>query len=159
MLDLYTPPNFEQESHNGRAPDGIERKWKHRMRDRISAIDAAHARVAPYAHHLRILLADPGDLPKFEKICHIAQCEPRPICVPCVDARAMGLFSHRNLVQVQRWIKTMDWKNAFQIEAYLRSGLLTTHDLLVTLQKPIDQAIHYYGAEAPEFLRLFSVEL
>jgi len=53
----------------------------------------------------------------------------------------------------------MDWKNAFQIEAYLRSGLLTTHDLLQTLQKPIEQAIHYYGDEASEFLRLFSVEL
>jgi len=53
----------------------------------------------------------------------------------------------------------MDWKNAFQIEAYLRSGLLTTHDLLQTLQKPIEQAIHYYGNEAYEFLRLFSVEL
>ena len=53
----------------------------------------------------------------------------------------------------------MDWKNAFQIEAYLRSGLLTTHDLLQTLQKPIEQAIQYYGNEAPEFLRMFSVEL
>ena len=53
----------------------------------------------------------------------------------------------------------MDWKNAFQIEAYLRSGLLTTHDLLQTLQKPIEQAILYYGNEASDFLRLFSVEL
>jgi len=53
----------------------------------------------------------------------------------------------------------MDWKNAFQIEAYLRSGLLTTHDLLQTLQTPIEQAIQYYGSEASEFLRLFSVEL
>jgi RNA-dependent RNA polymerase len=53
----------------------------------------------------------------------------------------------------------MDWKNAFQIEACLRSGLLTTHDLLVTLQKPIEQAIQYYGAEAPQFLRLFLVAL
>jgi RNA-dependent RNA polymerase len=95
----------------------------------------------------------------FEKICHIAECEPRPIRVPRIDARAMGFFSHRDIVKVQRWIKTMDWKNAFQIEAYLRSGLLTTHDLIQTLQKPIEQAIHYYGNEASEFLRLFSVEL
>jgi RNA-dependent RNA polymerase len=95
----------------------------------------------------------------FERICHVAECEPRPIRVPRIDARAMGFFSHRDIVKVQRWIKTMDWKNAFQIEAYLRSGLLTTHDLLQTLQKPIEQAIHYYGNEASEFLRLFSVEL
>jgi RNA-dependent RNA polymerase len=95
----------------------------------------------------------------FERICHVAQCEPRPIRVPRIDARAMGFFSHRDIVKVQRWIKTMDWKNAFQIEAYLRSGLLTTHDLLQPLQKPIEEAIHYYGNVASEFLRLFSVEL
>ena len=157
ILDLHTAPNFEQESYNGRAPEGVERNGK--TRDRISAIDAAHARIAPYAHHLRISLADPEDLLEFERICHIAQCEPRPIRTTSVDARAMGFFSHRNLAQVQRWIKTIDWKNAFQIEAYLRSGLLTTHDLLVILQEPIEQAIHHYGAEAPEFLRLFMVAL
>ena len=159
ILDLRTPPNFEQESYNGRAPEGIKRKGRFKTRDRISAIDTPHARIAPYAHHLRILLAEPDELLKFEKICHLAQCEPRPIRVPCVDARGMGFFSERDLLQVQRWIKTMDWKNAFQIEACLRSGFLTTHDLLVTLQKPIEQAIHYYGAEASEFLRLFSVAL
>jgi RNA-dependent RNA polymerase len=159
ILDLHTPPNFEQETYNGRAPEGVEREGRFRTRDRISAIDATHANIAPYAHHLRISLADPDDLLDFERICHIAQCEPRPIRIPHVDAHAMGFFSHRNLAQVQRWIKTMDWKNAFHIEAYLRSGLVTTHDLLVTLQGPIEQAIHYYGAEAPEFLRLFMVAL
>ena len=159
ILDLHTAPNFEQESYNGWAPEGVEREGGLRTRDRISAIDATHARIAPYAHHLRISLADPKDLLEFERICHIAQCEPRPIRTTSVDARAMGFFSHHNLAQVQRWIKTMEWKNAFQIEAYLRSGLLTTHDLLVTLQGPIDQAIHYYGTEAPEFLRLFMVTL
>jgi RNA-dependent RNA polymerase len=56
-------------------------------------------------------------------------------------------------------MKTIDWKNAFQIEAYLCPGLLTTHDLLQTLQRPIEQAIHYHGNEASGFLRLFSVEL
>ena len=53
----------------------------------------------------------------------------------------------------------MDWKNAFQIEAYLRCGLLNTRDLLVTLQKPIEEAIQYYGAESSEFLRFFNVAL
>ena len=156
MLDLRTPPNFEQD---GPAPEGIERKGKFKTRDRISAIDPAHARIAPYAHHLRVVLADPEDLAIFENICHVVQCEPRPIRVHPIDARAMGFFSHHEIVKVQRWIKTMDWKNAFQIEGYLRSGLLTTHDLLQTLQKPIEQAIRYYGNEASEFLRLFSVEL
>ena len=158
IFDLLTPPNFEQESYNGRAPEGIKRKGKFKTRDRISAIDPAHSRIAPYAHHLRILLYKPDDLRKFEKICKIAQCEPLPTRVPCVDARATRFFSQRKLDQFHRWIKTMDWKNAFQIEACLRSGLLTTHDF-ITLQKPIEEAIRYYDAEAPEFLRLFVVEL
>ena len=53
----------------------------------------------------------------------------------------------------------MEWKNAFQIEAYLRCGLLNTHDLLVTLQKPIEEVIQFYGSESSEFLRLFYVAL
>jgi RNA-dependent RNA polymerase len=153
---MYTPPNFEQESYNNRAPEGIERKGRYKTRDRICALDDAHARVAPYAHHLRVLIADSEDLMAFEKICILAKCEPRPIRVPHVDAQRMQFFSPIKLNDVQRWIKTMDWKIAFQIEAYLRCGLLNTHDLLSTLQEPIEQVICDYGAEASEFLRRFS---
>jgi RNA-dependent RNA polymerase len=53
----------------------------------------------------------------------------------------------------------MAWNIVFQIEAYLRSGLLTTHDLLVSLRKPIESVIIDYGSEANEFLRLFSSAL
>ena len=156
---MFTPPNFEQESYNNRAPEGIKRKGKYKTRDRISALDDAHALIAPYAHHLRIVLVNPEDLVEFEKICYLTQCEPRPIRVPHVDAIPMQFFSQINLDHVQRWIITMDWKAAFQIVAYLRCGLLDTHDLLFTLQTPIEQVIHDYGAEASEVLRQFSVAL
>ena len=156
---MHTPPSFEQESYNNRAPQGIERKGKRKTRDRISAIDGAHASIAPYAHHLRIVLAVQDDLLKFENICRTVGCEPRPIRVSRVDALAKRFFSSRDLFHVQRWIKTMDWKNAFQIEAYLRCGLLNTHDLLVTLKKPLEEAIRHYGTESSEFLRLFNVAL
>jgi RNA-dependent RNA polymerase len=159
IFDLHTPPIFEQESFNNRVPEGVKRKGKYSTRDRISAIDDGHRSIADYAHHLRIVLAEQDDLLRFEKICHLVQCEPRPISVPRVDARAERFFSNRNLFHVQRWIKTMDWKNAFQIEAYLRCGLLNTRDLLVTLQKPIEDAIMYYGELSSEFLRLFALEL
>jgi len=71
----------------------------------------------------------------------------------------MDFFSPRNLFNIKRWIKTMEWKNAFQIEAYLRCGHLNTYDLLVTLQKPIEEAIAYYGDGASQFLREFFVAL
>ena len=148
-----------QETYKQRVPVRTERKGKYKPRERISAIDDAHASIAPYAHHLRLVLADPDDLLQFEKICHIVECEPRPIRVPFMDACAKRFFSPRNLSRVQRWLKTMDWKNAFQIESCLRCGLLNTHDLLDTLQKPIEDAIKYYGAESNEFLRLFAVAL
>ena len=154
-FDLHTPPSFEQETYKQRT----KRKGKYKARELISAIDDTHANIAPYAHHLRLVLADPDDLLQFEKICHIVECEPRPNRVPFMDAHAKRFFSPLNLSHVQRWLKTMDWKSAFQIEAYLRCGLLNTHDLLDTLQKPIEDAIKYYGAESNEFLRLFATAL
>jgi RNA-dependent RNA polymerase len=156
---LFTPPNFERESFNNRAPEGIERKGKYKTRDRISTLDDTHAAIAPYAHHLRIVLSDPNDLIKFEKVCHVAECEPRPVRIARVDALEKKFFAHRELYNIQRWIETMEWKNAFQIEAYLRCGYLNTHDLLRTLQMPIENVIRDYGNEASELLRLFAVEL
>ena len=156
---MSTPPHFEQESYNNRAPEGIERQGRYKTRDRICAIDDGHARIAPYAHHLRVLLADPDDLKEFEKILTVAECEPRPIRVPQVDAQPMQFFSQLNINHIQRWIKTMDFKIAFQIEGFLRCGLLNTDDLLVTLREPIERVIHDYGNQAGELLRLFSVAL
>lgn len=124
------------------------------MRDLISAIDAAHARISPYAHHLRVLLSDQKISSSLRR-CRIAQCEPRPIRVLYVDARVMGFISHRDISQAQRWIKTMDWKNTFQVSAYLRFGLLTIHDLFHTLQEPIEQ-VWYQGTRV---LALVSVAL
>ncbi|KAF8267893.1 RdRP-domain-containing protein [Lactarius quietus] len=160
IFDLFTPPNFEKDSFNNRAPEGIERKGKFKTRDRISFLDDAHAAIAPYAHHLRIVLNEPDDLLSFEKVCHVAECQPLPTRMPRVDAMAKKFFAHRELYQVQSWIESMDdWKNAFQIEAYLRCGFVNTHDLLRTLQKPIEEVIRDYGNEASELLRLFAVEL
>ncbi|KAI9449719.1 RdRP-domain-containing protein [Lactarius psammicola] len=159
IFDLFSPPNFERENFDNRAPDGVVRKGKYKTRDRTSTLDDAHASIAPYAHHLRVVLADPDDLLKFEKVCHVAECEPRPIRIARVDALAKNFFTHSELDRIRRWLLTMDWKNAFQIEAYLRCGLLNTHDLLRSLQKPIEDVIRDYGAEASELLRQFSVEL
>jgi RNA-dependent RNA polymerase len=71
----------------------------------------------------------------------------------------LQLLSHRNLYNVERWIKTMEWKTAFQIEAYLRRGLLNPHELLSGLRDAIEGVIRDYETEASELLRLFSPEL
>jgi RNA-dependent RNA polymerase len=53
----------------------------------------------------------------------------------------------------------MEWKTAFQIEAFLRRGLLNPRDLLVDLREAIEGVTRDYGTEASEFLRSFSSEL
>ena len=159
LFDLHTPPSFEVQCTDNRAPDGTEHQWEYKTYDRLSALDDAHARVAPYAYHMRVLLSNRDDLPKFEHLCHIARGNVRPVRVSRMDAFPQGLFSNRHIRDVYCWIKTMDWKNAFQIEAYLRCRLLNTYDLLFALQKPIESVIRDYGDNASELLRLFSIAL
>jgi RNA-dependent RNA polymerase len=162
IFDLFTPPKFERKISNNRDRAlGVKRKGKYKTHDRISTLDDAHPAIssAPYAHHLRLVLADPDDLLRFEKVCHVAECEPRPIRIARVDVSAKKFFTRRKLDHIQCWIGAKDWKSAFQIEAYLRCGLLNTDDLLRTLKKPIEDVIRDYGTDASELLRLFAVEL
>jgi RNA-dependent RNA polymerase len=156
---LHTPPSFELEGIDNRAPDGTVHKWAFKTHDRLSALDDAHARIAPYAHQLRVLLTDRDDLVKLEDVLQIAHGLCRPIRVSCVDAFAQGFFSNRYIHDFYCWIKTINWKSAFQIESYLRCGLLNTHELLFALRDPIEDVIRDYGNGASELLRLFSVAL
>ncbi|KAH9989050.1 RNA dependent RNA polymerase-domain-containing protein [Russula compacta] len=159
IFDLHVPPSFERGSYNDRVPEGIRRKGRYKTHDRISTLDDAHARIAPYAHQLRVILAMRDDLLKFEGICHYVKCHPLPTRVYRVDAYEMRLFRNDFIDIVSHWINSMDWKNAFQVEAYLRCGLLNTYDLVVSLQKPIALVIHDYASEASDLLYLFSVAL
>ena len=72
-----------------------------------------------------------------------------------MDTFSQGFFSGCYVRDVYRRIKTMDRKNAFQIEAYLRCGLLNTHDLLFSPQQPIESIVRDYGDDASELLRCF----
>jgi RNA-dependent RNA polymerase len=159
LFELHTPPSFGVQCNGNRAPDGTEHQWAHKTYDRLSALDDAHARVAPFARHLRVLLANRDDLVKFERLCHISQNSFRPVRISRVGAVSKGFFSDRYVHDVYHWTETMDWKTAFQIEAYLRCGLLNTHDLLFPLQQPTENIVRDYGDDASELLRLFSVAL
>ncbi|KAH9989051.1 RNA dependent RNA polymerase-domain-containing protein [Russula compacta] len=138
VFDLRVPPIFEGKGFNDwEAPRDKRHKNRHnnlKTRDRLLALDDAHSRIAPYAHHLRVVLFEP-------------------------DADSFRFFSHRNLYQVERWIKTMDWKIAFQVESYLRGALLTPHDLFFSLRNAIEDVIRDYGSDASELLRTFTLAL
>lgn len=153
---MMTPPILEENSFNNRPRDGVQRKSR-KERDRVTAIDAAHARIAPYAHHVRIVLLESDDFLLFERLCRDAQCEPRPMRLPerMVEAEKRGFFSESQLSKIEKWIIKMDWKHAFQIEALLRNGLLNTEDLLIGLRPSIDKLIKNEGERAADILRHF----
>lgn len=114
------PPNFEQDS---RAPEIIDRNERYKPRRRIFALDGAHARVAPYAYHLRVFLANPDDLTNSELMCHVAQCKPRPIRISRVDARPMRFFprvtSTMSNAGSRRWTgRTPSRSRAIYVAAY-----------------------------------------
>lgn len=159
IFDLRVPPSFEQESYNNRVPEGIQRRGRYKTRDRISSLDDAHALIAPYAFQLRVILRERGDLVKFEEICKEVHCQPEPRRFYHVDSCRMRFFRQDFIDNLSNWIKPMDWKCAFQIEGYLRGGLLNTGDLLIDLRIPIEDVIRDYGAKASEFLREFSSAL
>ena len=100
-----------------------------------------------------------GDLLKFEEICEEVQCQPVPERIPRVDSYPMRFFRQEFLDNISDWLKKMEWKCAFQIEAYLRGGLLNTVDLLVGLRNPIEDVIRSYGSGASKFLYEFSSAL
>ncbi|KAF8267887.1 RNA dependent RNA polymerase-domain-containing protein [Lactarius quietus] len=159
VFDLRVPPSFEQESFNNRAPEGIQRRGRHKTRDRISSLDETHALIAPYAFQLRVMVTERSDFLKFEDICKKVQCQPAPRRVYHVDSCSMRFFRQEFVDNVSDWIKTLDWKCAFQIEGYLRASLLNTVDLLVDLRNPIENVIRDYKSKASEFLREFSSAL
>jgi RNA-dependent RNA polymerase len=112
VFDLRVPPVFEGRDFNSHEPGDRQRK-NHKTRDRLVALNDAHAHIVPYAHHLCIVLFDQVSLETFREICHVVENQPCPIRVARVYAEKFEFFEHNKLCHVERWIKTMDWKIAF----------------------------------------------
>ncbi|KAI0318922.1 RdRP-domain-containing protein [Amylostereum chailletii] len=158
VFDMLTPPILEEKNFNDRPRDGIQRR-RHKDRDRISGLNEAHQRVAPYAPHLRLILFERDDLTEFEHLCNAAKCEPRPLRISSIEASKYDFFSSKAIWTVQRWLKTMSWTNAFQIEALLRNGLLNTDELFTYLRTPIEDVFRRFGDQASDVLRHYSLAL
>lgn len=151
---MLVPPALE--FRDGAVQGGQRRPYKDR--DRIPALNIVHARVAPYAYQLRICLHDIEDLPRFRQLCRDAK-GPRPEPVPRIFVFWRDFFSGGQLSKIDNWVRSMEWKNAFQIEALLRHGLLNPRELLYELRDPIDRVCQQYGKGASEILRRLTVSL
>ena len=98
-FELFTPPVFQEEQFN-RLLTGDEFQDNRKYRQRLQSLNGAHAAVAPYAHHLRVILHDQRDLAKFSELCVTAKI-PRPIRAT-VEANANSFYSERRLFHLRK---------------------------------------------------------
>ncbi|KAI6013327.1 RNA dependent RNA polymerase-domain-containing protein [Pisolithus microcarpus] len=153
-FDLMTPPVFLKEEMHRPQDENSEKKY----RQRVGELCAGHGAVAPYAHHLRIVLFDDSDaykgdiLDRFRKSCMVAGL--RPPQVAKIDARGKEFFAPRNLNRVYKCLGELraDWGVAFQIEAMLRNGSAHTLEVL-GLKSNIDDLIRKHDDFAGEIMR------
>ena len=155
-FDLLTPPVLEFEWFNREQTGNIQEDSR-KFRQRIGFIDSKHQIVAPYAHQVLLTLFRSDDLEEFVQLCIVAGLR-RPLFVS-VDSEARGLYQPKKLYQASKWIKTLDWPIAFQLEAALHNGLLHTEVLINTLRKPISDLAAKDSKSAGEILRKFNEAL
>jgi hypothetical protein len=76
-----------------------------------------------------------------------------------IDAFKHGFCSPERLHKIQVWLKALDWRVAFQLEAILHNALLNTEDLLMQLYKPINKLYEEHREVASDVLRFFTEAL
>lgn len=118
-FDLVTPPVLEEEDFHRRLT-GNESQDSRQFRRRVGFLHPGHERVAPYAHHLRVILYQSKDLDNFMKLCEIAGLR-QPVRVQ-IDAFKHDFCSPNRLYMIREWLKALEWRVAFQVEAILLSS-------------------------------------
>ena len=147
---------LEEEDFN-RPLTGDDQRDNRKFRRRVGSLHSGHARVASYCHHLRIVLYRDENLDGFEELCKIAGLQ-RPIRAQ-IDAYQNGFYSQNRLHMVQIWLRSLDWRVAFQLEAILHNALLNTEDLLTHLYEPINKLCREHRNIASDVLRYFTEAL
>ncbi|KZT06990.1 RdRP-domain-containing protein [Laetiporus sulphureus 93-53] len=155
-FDILTPPILEKQRIN-RELTGDDWRDNRKFRQRLSSLTATHAVVAPYAHQLRVILNEEQGVDCFEELCKVAGLQ-RPVRAK-VEAYNCGFFLPKKLHNIKVWVRSFDWPVAFQLEALLHNGLLTTEDLLGVLRGPVVDLYDKQRVQAGEVLRLYSAEL
>ncbi|KIJ69127.1 hypothetical protein HYDPIDRAFT_23984 [Hydnomerulius pinastri MD-312] len=161
-FDLLTPPVLQKEEIFRPLDDNG--KGTARYRHRVGSLSPGHATVAPYAHHLRIVLYDDSDrykgdvLERFEEFCKIALLRP-PIKGVAIDASRQEFFTTKKITAIATWLRSpallSNWRVAFQIEALLHNGATNTSELH-ELRPRIDELVHRHGSVAGDVMRYFS---
>lgn len=119
---VHGPPLFQKEALN-RNPN-----VKKHVRVRLSSLNPAHARVAPYAHQVLFYLHEYEAGNKIKDLCQWANLS-RPASMN-IEIQSRNLFAQSQIDRLARLLKKTDWKVAFQIECLLRNNLLCVDDVV-----------------------------
>ncbi|KAF9651464.1 RdRP-domain-containing protein, partial [Thelephora ganbajun] len=120
---LHAPPLFQREHYNrDRGPTAK------RYRERLSALNPAHARVAPYVHQVIFYLHEHEAAHKIRDLCQWAGLA-RPTSME-IEIQSRNLFAQSQLDRLAKLLSRTDWKVAFQFESLLRNNLLHVGDVV-----------------------------
>jgi len=119
---LHAPPLFQKEEYNR------DTTVKKKYRERLSALNPAHARVAPYAHQVILYLHEHEAGLKIKRLCQWAGLA-RPTTMD-IEIQSRNLFAQSQLDRLAKLLSRTDWKVAFQFECLLRNNLLCVSDVV-----------------------------
>lgn len=118
---LHAPPLFQKEHYNR---DPAVKKY----RERLSALNDAHARVAPYVHQVIFYLHEHEAGFKIRELCQWAGLA-RPAKME-IEIQSRNLFAQSQIDRLAKLLSKTDWKVAFQFECLLRNNLLHVSDVV-----------------------------
>ncbi|KAI6002488.1 RNA dependent RNA polymerase-domain-containing protein [Pisolithus orientalis] len=153
---LLTPPVFQKEEMHLPQTGNYNKNYLRR----VGELCASHGAIAPYAHHIRIVLPDDhcerDVLDRFYDSCVVAGIDPL-IRRVSINARNEEFFNGANLNCVDGWFEVFhdNWRVAFQIEALLRNGIAHTRDVLKLMPR-IDWLVSHHESVAGELMRYFT---
>ena len=101
---------------------------KKQYRERLSALNPAHARVAPYAHQVIFYLHEYEAGHKIKMLCRWAGLA-RPTDMN-IEIQSRNLFAQSQIDRLAKLLGRTDWKVAFQFECLLRNNLLHVSDVV-----------------------------
>ncbi|KEP52476.1 RNA-dependent RNA polymerase [Rhizoctonia solani 123E] len=126
-------------------------------RDRLSALDECHERVAPYASRWIKLTFHQDSRPPAPdaEMCAMAKL-PSPDIDPPLTFNKLDLYSPRNITAVQKWFQggSLHWDVAFQIEALFRNGVLVPTELMA-IKPAVEELAKESKDRAADVLRTF----
>ncbi|CAE6425702.1 unnamed protein product [Rhizoctonia solani] len=130
-----------------------------RSRDRLSALDERHERIAPYASRwIKLTFHEDSRVPDAE-MCDMAGLPPPAIDPPLTFSK-LDMYSPRNIAMIEKWFQggSLHWDVAFQIEALFRNGALVPTELLA-IKPVVEKLAKESKDQAADALRTFRADI